>query len=242
MNNIANNATIQKNLQDTDMLTMINDKMYHQVGLYDRNVRNIENLNNRYWIGQANYNQIMNNEQMRYNFFKYKEQSILCDINRLNLPIRLWRYKDKFYYRPSQFSELIVGDEKTIALEISSRYGNINIHFVSDLNDALSYKKTEMKIDTTYIAINSILVVDDEVFDFTRTEEVFINQQGLFSRNLLSYTPYLLKRSYNYKLKVDSTSTARYFIENMTTLQNFKFLANRFGNFFKHLVTSEAIV
>ncbi|NBK98113.1 MAG: DUF87 domain-containing protein [Erysipelotrichia bacterium] len=223
-------------------LTTINDHMYHQVGLYDRNIRNLENSNVRYWDAQANFNQIMNNEERKYYYFKNKEQSILCDINRPNQPIRLWRYKNKFYYRPTQYGELKICDEQELAKEISSRYCNINIKIVNDLNDALSYKKMENRVDTTYIAINSIPVVDEEVFDINQMNEIFVNHQGYLSRNCLSYNSYLYKRFIDFRLDENNVSEARYFIQKMTTIKDLRFLASRFGKFFKHLITSNAIV
>ncbi|WP_415397811.1 type IV secretory system conjugative DNA transfer family protein [Sulfurimonas sp. CS5] len=247
MNDIITNTNtginVQKYSQEANNLSMINNHMYHQVGLYSRNVRSLENHNNRYWDAQANFNQIMNNEERKYNYFKNKEQSILCDMNRLNQHIRFWRFKDKFYFRPSQFSELIVADEKAIAKEIGSRYGNINIYFVSDLNEALSYKKAEIRIDTTYIAINSIPVIDEDIFDPTRMDEVFVNFKGLFSRNHLSYTSYLANRFYHSEL-IDEPyeSYAKHVIQKITTVKDLKILVSRLGNFFKHLNSSKAIV
>ena len=212
------------------------NQMPYQIDSYNRN---IENFNDRYWSALKNYNQVMNNQQMRYAFFKQKEQSILRNIN-TSFYIRLWRYKDTFYYRPSLSSPLINADEKKIAEEISSRYSNVNVVFVSNLNNALSYKK--MDVDTTYISRNSIPVVDDEVFDTTKNVELFLNQQGLYSRNILSYSSYLLNRFNNFDLKNKAKSYANHFIENMTTANDMKFLVNRLGNFFKHLNSQDALI
>ncbi|MCX6077482.1 MAG: type IV secretion system DNA-binding domain-containing protein [Campylobacterales bacterium] len=246
MNDIQTNNNIQvdvqKYSQHADILTKVNDYMYHQVRLYGRNVRDLELSNNRYWDAQIDYSQIINNEQMRYDFFKHKEQAIVRDINRPNQPILLWRIKDKFYYRPSLFSPLIIGDEKKIAEEISSRYSNINLVFVSDLNDALSYKKMDIRIDTTYIAKNSIPVVDEEVFDITRREEIFVNHQGSYSRNTLSYSSYLVNRFYDFNLKNEPESYAKQVIQNITNLKDLKLLASILGKNFKHLNSSNAIV
>ena len=238
---ISTGIDLQKYSQDANMLTAMNGHMYHQVDSYNRNIKDLENSNHRYWNAKVNYNQIMNNEVMRYDYFKYKEQAIIGDINRPNQPIRLWRYKDTFYYKPSLFSSFISGDEQKIAEEISSRYSNINIVFIGDLNDALSYKKINMRIDTTYIAKNSIPVVDEEVFDITQMEEVFINYQGLYSRNTLSYSSYLLNRFYDFDLKNEEQSYAKHVIQSMTTAKDLGLLA-RLGKFFKHLNSSNAIV
>lgn len=235
-------TALQNYESQAERVAMLNDHMYHQLGLYNRNISNLENSNGRYWNAQANFNQIMNNEENKYAYFKNKEEAILYDINRPNQSIRLWRFKDKFYYRSSQYGELKICDEKELAKEISSRYSNVNIQIVNDLNDALSYKKLEIRIDTTYIAINSIPVVDDEVFDSNQMDEIFVNYQGYLSRNCLSYTSYLHKRFSDFRLVENSVSEARYFIQSMTTIKDLRFLVSRFGKFFKHLITSNAIV
>lgn len=235
-------TALQSYEYEANRLTAINDHMYHQVGLYNRNIRKLENSNVRYWDAQANFNQIMNNEERKYDYFKNKEQSILCDINRPSQPIRLWRFKNKFYYRPTQYGELKICDEQELEKEISSRYCNINIKIVNDLNDALSYKKMDIRVDTTYIAINAIPVVDEEVFDINQMNEIFVNHQGYLSRNYLSYTSYLHKRFIDFRIDENNVSEARYFIQKMTTNKDLGFLVSRFGKFFKHLMTSNAIV
>jgi hypothetical protein len=234
--------TLQNYEYDSNRLTLLNDHMYHQVGLYDRNIRNLENSNIRYWNAQANFKQIMSNEEHKYDYFKNKQQSILFDINKPNQAIHLWRYKNKFYYRPTQYSELKICDEQELEKEISSRYSNINIKIVNDLNDALSYKKIDIKIDATYIAINSIPVVDEEVIDINQINEIFVNHQGYLSRNCLSYNSYLHKRFIYCRLDENNVSKARYFIQNMTKIKDLRFLVSRFGKFFKHLITSNAII
>jgi hypothetical protein len=242
-NEVIDVETVLQNYeQKANRLTMINDHMYHQVGLYNRNISNLENSNSRYWNAQANFNQIMDNEENKYDYFKSKEQSILYDINKHNQPIRLWRFRDKFYYRPSQYGELKICDEKELAKEISSRYSNLNVQIVNDLNDALSYKKMVIRIDTTYIAINSIPVVDEEVFDISQMYEIFVNQQGYLFRNCFTYTFYLSKRFFEFKLDKNSFSEARYFIQSMATLKDGRFLVSSFGKFFKYLIPSSAIV
>ncbi len=236
------NKEVENYEYEAERLTMINEHMYHQVGLYKRNIRNLENLNYRYFDAKSDYNQIMYDEEKEYDFFKRKEKSIIEKINKPYRDIRLWRYKDRYYYRPNKFSQLLVGNEQEIAQEISSRFNNINIVFVNDLNDILSYKKTNIRIDTTYIAKNSIPVVDDEVFDTTLMEEIFTNRQRGYSRNILSYSPLLINRFDDFNLSNEPKSYAKYFIQSLANVKDVKFLANRLGKFFKHLNSSNAIV
>lgn len=156
--------------------------------------KSLKTQTEQYWQNCNNLNLIMQNEQMRYNYISYKQQSILGDINKPSRPIGLYRFKNRFYYRPSIYSEVIECDIEQLQEEIGSRYSNINIKVVSDLNDVMYYNNMDTTIDTTYLAINSIPVVDDEVFEKNILDEVFINNKGLYSRNNLQHTVYLANR------------------------------------------------
>ncbi len=178
-------GALQNYEQDIHNLNVLNYHMYNQIDKYDRNIIDLENSNFRYWDAQANFNQIMNNEARRYDYLKNKEQYILQDINKLFQTINLYRFKDKFYFKKSEFVEWRIYTKEELEKEISSRYLNINIQLVNDLNDVLSYKKMEFRIDTTYIAISSIPIVDDEVFDIYQSAEVFKSFEGSIIRNKL---------------------------------------------------------
>lgn len=241
-NNIEVETALQNYEYDVDRFALANDNMYHELRFYGKNVRNFENFNRRYWNSKIDYDQIVNNEAMRYDFFNSKQNSILNNINMLFQPIRFWRSGDLYYYRPTPFSNVIVGDRKIIAKEISSRYGNVNIVIVDDLNDALSYNNTEIRIDTTYLSDNSIPVVDEEAFEPNVKDEIYRNFNGSLVRNYLRHSQYLENRFYDFNLEYEKDSYAKHFIQRMTTFKDIKFLANRFGKFFKHLNTSNAIV
>lgn len=228
--------------QDIHDLSVLNYNMDNQIDKYDRNIRDFENSNFRYWDARANFDQIMNNEERRYDYLKDKEQFIIKDINRPFQSIHLYRYKDKFYFKKSEFGKFEIYTKEELEKEISSRYLNINIQLVNDLNDVLSYKKMEIRVDTTYIAISSIPVVDDEVFDISQREEVFRNYNGTLYRNKFSHTYFLLNRLLNFNLDENYISPARYFIQSMTTVKDLKFLSNRLGKFFKHLNSSNTII
>lgn len=223
-------------------LKVLNCNMNSQIDKYDRNIRDLENYNFRYWDSQANFNQIMNNEGIKYNYLKNQEQFILQDINKPSYPINLYRYKDKFYFKKTEFGKFEIYTKEELEKEISSRYLNINIHLVDDLNDVLSYKKMEFRVNTTYIAVNSIPIVDDEVFNIYQSEEVFRSFEGTLVRNKLFYTYYLFNRLLDFNLNEDYISHARYFIQNMTTVKDLKFLSNRLGKFFKQLNSSNTII
>lgn len=235
-------GALQNYEQDIHNLNVLNYHMYNQIDKYDRNIIDLENSNFRYWDAQANFNQIMNNEARRYDYLKNKEQYILQDINKLFQTINLYRFKDKFYFKKSEFVEWRIYTKEELEKEISSRYLNINIQLVNDLNDVLSYKKMEFRIDTTYIAISSIPIVDDEVFDIYQSTEVFRSFEGSIIRNKLLHNYFLFNRLLDFNLNENYISHARYFIQSMTTIKNLKFLSSRLGNFFKHLNSSNTII
>ena len=167
------------------------------------------NTYNEYWLEEENRKQITYNEENKYDFLHNKEQQLLLEIN--NPLIRFWRFKDKFYYRDTSRSELIVGNKKVIVQEISSRF-MINIHIVKDLNDVLINATKEIRVDTVYIAINSIPVVEEEVFDTTFIGEVYYSYQGLLFRNLFRGTPYLKYRFQNVYLQNNTESFVELFL------------------------------
>ncbi|WWW12116.1 type IV secretion system DNA-binding domain-containing protein [Arcobacter cryaerophilus gv. pseudocryaerophilus] len=235
-------GALQNYEQDIHNLNVLNYHMYNQIDKYDRNIIDLENSNFRYWDAQANFNQIMNNEARRYDYLKNKEQYILQDINKLFQTINLYRFKDKFYFKKSEFVEWRIYTKEELEKEISSRYLNINIQLVNDLNDVLSYKKMEFRIDTTYIAISSIPIVDDEVFDIYQIAEVFKSFEGSIIRNKLLHNYFLFNRLLDFNLNENYISHARYFIQSMTTIKDLKFLSSRLGKFFKHLNSSSTII
>lgn len=242
-NVVCRENALQNYEYEANRLTTINNNMYHQVSLYDINIRNLENSNVRYWDAQTNFNQIMNNEKIKYDYFKNREQEILRGINYHTQLYRLFRFKDKLYYRRNIGDEFEVYDEKELEIELSSKYCNINIKLVNDLNDVIFSKKNQFRIDTTFISINSIPMVNNEEFNINMQLDIYYNNYwGCLVKNHFSYNQYLLKRLENYNFNENIFTEARVFIENMTTVKDVQFLVSRLGKFFKHLNTSNAIV
>jgi len=190
------------------------------------------NTYNEYWLAEEDRKQVMYNEGNKYSFLKNKENHILSKMN--NPLIRFWRFKDKFYYRDTPRSELIVGNKKTIVQEISSRF-MINIHIVKDLNDVLINATKEIRVDTVYIAINSIPVVEEEIFDTTFVEDVFYSYQGSYFRNLFRGTPYLRYRFQNVYLRNNTGSFVKSFLNTITDSDNKEFIFNFIRSFFVNL-------
>ena len=181
-----------------------------------------------YFIIQRNLVAIYQNEHNRYNYLKSSQDNLLKSIN-FDM-IRFWRYKKKFYYRPSQDSDLIIGSKDEIANEISSRFNNINVTIVDDLNDVLT--SVQVKINTVYIALNSITVVENEVFETRYFYNIFLNQNGSFSRNLLHHTPYLLNRFRDYYISNNEISFTKIFVT-LFSQKNTFFIMNWLSSFFK---------
>lgn len=207
------------------------------VQLTGHNLTRAENQAQRYWQLQQNLYAIYQNEHNRYNYLKSSQDNLLKSIN-FDM-IRFWRYKKKFYYRPSQDSDLIIGSKDEITNEISSRYHNINVHIVDDLNDVLT--SVQVKINTVYIALNSITVVENEVFETRYFYNIFLNQNGSFSRNLLHHTPYLLHRFFNYLINNDEISFTKLLLI-LFTQKDTHFIVDWLGSFFKTMKNNSQVL
>ena len=217
---------------------MINNINNPYILNYPINVYDISKYSNI----QTNIDQIINSESFKYSGLKYRERTFLGDINKYNQPLRLIRFKNKLYYRHTIQDEFQVYDKKELELELSTIYVNINIKLVNDLNDVIFSKKNQFRIDTTFISINSIPMVNNEEFNINMQLDIYYNNFGYLVKNHFSYNKYLLERFNNYYFDEKHFNQARLFIENMTTVKDMKFLASRLGKFFKHLNTSNAIV
>ena len=220
-----------------------NQNPNNSMQLNDHDLTRAENQVQRCWELQQKLYAIYLNENNKYNYLKNSEQNYLNSINRYGR-ISLWRYKDKYYYRPAIDSDLIIAKKKEIAKEISSRSHNMNITIVDDLNDMLL--SSEVKIDTIFIAISSIVVVENEVFDINQINEVFENSNGTFTRNLLKCTPYLRNRFFKYNNYVKNTNPFNMLnhvdILNTLTVCMSDFILNWLGSFFKTLQNSSRLL
>jgi hypothetical protein len=194
MNNlqlINNQIEIFQGIDTINTLVVVNDRLNTENVILNNNINTSRMLANTYWQAEAEKNSIFNNEIAKYNSLKNGQDYILNRINNV-FSTNLWKYKDKFYYRPNYNDELIVGTKDEIALEIGSKY-SCNIKFVDDLNKIRTKDMRKIGIDTTYIAINSIPIVEKEIFNLLSSVEIY-NNFGIVYRNLFQYTPYLQKR------------------------------------------------
>jgi len=198
-----------------------------------------EHANQRFWNAEFNRQDIINYEYMKYSNLKNQQDQLMSHINNANYPFGLWKFENLFYYRASPTSKLYKGNAETISEIISSNYP-INVHIVSDLNNIPNNLK-ELKFDTTFLSIKSIISIEDETIDTTQEYEIFQDYQGRFHRNLIVNTGYLKKRFFNGFLKNNESQT-KCFIQKMTTFKESQFLLNRLGKFFKSLRGDNLIV
>ncbi len=161
-------------------------------------------------------------------------------LNQLNntSEFKIWRYKDKFYYKPNYNDEPIVGTKDEIVLEIGSKY-SCNIKFIDDLNKIRTKDVRKIGIDTIYISINSIPIVDKEIFNPLFSVEIY-NEFGIVYRNLFQYTPYLQKRfsqTFNQK-----RSLIAELLKKATDVEESAFILKWLGEYFTTLQGSQDIL
>lgn len=176
---------IQNGINTVNVLEAVNDNMRYQLANYGNNIRDLEYINQRYWQAEANKQDIWNNEMGKYNSLINAQNSLLYKINYPE--IRLWRYENQLYFRICS-KQLIIDNQIEIQKELSSRYG-CNVCIVNDINDVLQ-NNNENRINTFLIAINSLPVVEEELFNPNTDYELFQDYSGAWKRNLLAHTRY----------------------------------------------------
>ena len=182
---VIGNMSIYEGINTVNVLEAVNDNMRYQLANYGNNIGDLEYINQRYWQADANRQYIWNNEMGKYNSLINTQNRLLY---RINYPeIRLWRYQNQLYYHTNN-GQLIIGNEIEIQKELSSRYG-CNVCIVNDINDVLQ-KNNEYRINTFPIAINSLPVVEEELFNPNTDFEIFQDYSSAWKRNLLAHTRY----------------------------------------------------
>ncbi len=183
---VISNIPIHEGINTVNVLEALNHNMRYQLANYGNNIRDLEYINQRYWQAEANKQYIWNNEMGKYNSLINAQNSILYKINYPE--IRLWRYQNQLYYHTNN-GQLIICNEIEIQKELSSRYG-CNVRIVNDINDVLQ-NNNEYRINTFPIAINSLPVVEEELFNPNTDYEIFQDYSGgAWKRNLLAHTRY----------------------------------------------------
>lgn len=179
---------IRDSINTTNALATVNNGIIPQLTHYENSVRSLEHTNQRYWQAEANRHSVWNNEASKYGFLMSSQNNML---NQINYPeIRLWRYQNHLYYR-TRNGQLLIDNQIEIQKELSSRYGP-DVYIVNDMNNVLR-GNNNIRINTIFIAINSLPSVEEELFKPHTKYELFQDQNGVWKRNLLAYTRYFLK-------------------------------------------------
>ena len=219
---------------DINKLSDLNIKLRNENIILHNNIDNTTTLINNYYQAEDERNFLINNELNKYNYLKNQEVSILTQLNNYS-NISLWRYKDKFYYRPNTNNdEIIIGKKEEVATEIGSRYSS-NIQIVDDLNQVRFQNINKIGMYTTYIAINSIPVIEEEIFDINNCSQILFNY-GRYFRNIFQYTPYLIKRFRNpYPNLNETKSFIIFLLNNLTTIKDSQFISKWIAEYYTSL-------
>ena len=192
--NGENNSAIlvQNAIVSTETMKTVNSQLAYEVKQYGAYVSSMEATNQRYHNAELGRQWIYNNEVSKYNTLINSQNNLL---NRINFPeISLWRYKKLLYYRTNS-GELIIDNHIEIQKELSSRYGP-DVFIVYDMNDVLK-NNTQLRVNTVFIAINCLPVVDEEIVDSNNKYELLQYPNGTWKRNLLSHTRYMQDKFLN---------------------------------------------
>ena len=171
------------------VLQVIENEVVNSTNRLNQAVRTNENVIQRYWNTENDIHWIHHNEVNKYNDLMSKQNNLLVKIN--NPEIKLWRFKNLLYFRTNS-GQLIIDNHIEIQKELSSRYG-ADVNIVNDINDVLR-NNNQYRVNTIFVAINNIIIVEEEVFDNNQSFEIFNTDNGVWKRNLLAFTRFNKKR------------------------------------------------
>ncbi|MGJ0334366.1 hypothetical protein NG752_10145 [Aliarcobacter cryaerophilus] len=166
------------------VLQVIENEVVNSTNRLNQAVRTNENAIQIYWNTENDRRYIYNNEINKYNDLLFRQNNLLNIINDSN--IKLWRFKNFIYFRTNS-GKLIINNYLEIQKELSCRYGS-DVFIVNDLNDVLTNKNHQYRVNTIFIAINRIVAVEEEVFYIDKKDEIFFDSNNVWKRNLLAYT------------------------------------------------------
>ena len=171
------------------VLQVIENEVVNSTNRLNQAVRTNENVIQRYWNTENDRQWIYHNEVNKYNDLMSKQNNLL---EKINYPeIKLWRFKNLLYFRTNS-GQLIIDNHIEIQKELSSRYG-ADVNIVNDINDVLR-NNNQYRVNTIFVAINNIIIVEEEVFDNNQSFEIFNTYNGVCKRNLLAFTRFNKKR------------------------------------------------
>ncbi|MDK2082027.1 hypothetical protein [Aliarcobacter butzleri] len=170
-------------------LNYMNINISQKISNLNYQIQSLENMNQRYWNSENNRQWIYHNEVNKYIDLMSKQNNLL---GKINYPeIKLWRFKNLLYFRTNS-GQLIIDNHIEIQKELSSRYG-ADVNIVNDINDVLR-NNNQYRVNTIFVAINNIIIVEEEVFDNNQSFEIFNTYNGVWKRNLLAFTRFNKKR------------------------------------------------
>ena len=170
------------------VLQVIENEVVNSTNRLNQAVRTNENVIQRYWNTENDRQWIYHNEVNKYNDLMSKQNNLL---GKINYPqIKLWRFKNLLYFRTNS-GQLIIDNHIGIQKELSSRYG-ADVNIVNDINDVLR-NNNQYRVNTIFVAINNIIIVEEEVFDNNQSFEIN-TYNGVWKRNLLAFTRFNKKR------------------------------------------------
>lgn len=170
----------------TNAFGQVTSELNYGIQQFNYSIQDMGNSNQRYINAENNKQWIDNNEVQKYNELIKKQNNLLIRIN--STETKIWRYNDKLYYRTNS-GKLIINNNIEIQKEISSRYGQ-DIYIVNDINDVLQ-NNSEIRVNTVYIAINCLPVIDAEIFDYINRSEILRYPNDVCKRNLLAHTQFM---------------------------------------------------
>ena len=171
------------------VLQVTENEVVNSTNRLNQAVRTNENVIQRYWNTENDRQWIYHNEVNKYNDLMSKQNNLL---GKINYPqIKLWRFKNLLYFRTNS-GQLIIDNHIEIQKELSSRYG-ADVNIVNDINDVLR-NNNQYRVNTIFVAINNIIIVEEEVFDNNQSFEIFNTYNGVWKRNLLAFTRFNKKR------------------------------------------------
>lgn len=180
---------LQEGKNTSNAFGQVTKEINYGIQQFNHAIQSMENSNQRYIKAENTKQWIYNNEVQKYNELIQKQNNLFNWVN--NLEKKFWRYKDKLYYRTNS-GQLIIDNHTEIQKELSCRYSS-DVFIVNDINDALK-NINQYRVNTIFIAINNITVVEEEVFDIYRTNEIFLDFNNVWKRNLLAFTRFHKKR------------------------------------------------
>lgn len=187
----------------------------NQNNMYDKFYTKGQNIYNSRMVTysaneQAN-NDIAFNEQRKYATLLTEGKDFLIDNINKNGLIRLWKYKDDFYFRFAQNSELYKGNKNYIG-DIIRNFFSMNIRIVSQQDIAQNSTIKHNQIED-YIFTHQIPLIDKEVFK--PSERDFFQKNGIWYKNKFVYTKFLEKRFREIQRPDIYDSLAIDFLENL---------------------------